>query len=226
MLAKQYGWLAGASYTNLRNIRGIEPIGLIDIDWEEYDFTKHLQAVKAHRPLITIAKDVVRARDLDRTLEQAYELIEWSKSVVIVPKDPKLGPELHYRIPKEFVLGYSVPTRYGGTRISIECFRGRPIHLLGGRPDVQRNIAETLSVASLDVNRFTLDAQYGDFFDGETFRPHPVGGYHRCLEDSIRNIEALWVSYNYEQSNGQSTNHKEGKNGRPSATEEARSRKL
>jgi catechol 2,3-dioxygenase-like lactoylglutathione lyase family enzyme len=71
----------------------------------------------------------------------------------------------------------------------------RPVHLLGGRPDVQRRLAELMPVVSMDCNRFTLDAAYGDYFDGETFRPHPVGGYDRCLRDSIKNINKLWRGY-------------------------------
>src|SRR2546423_413471 len=85
------------------------------------------------------------------------------------------------------IVGYSVPTKYGRTGIPLQYFRGRKVHLLGGRPDVQRKIACSLDVVSLDLNRFTLDAKFGDYFDGEIFRPHPVGGYHRCLRDSIRN---------------------------------------
>lgn len=194
-LARKMGWLAGASYVNLRNIRGFEPVGLIDVDWESYDFRRHLQAVKSCRPVITIARDIVRMGDLDRTLDQAYELAEWVEAVIVVPKARKLGNGLSELIPRDFVLGYSVPTRYGGTRIPLERFRGRPVHLLGGRPDVQRRIADHLSVVSLDVNRFTLDAKFGDFFDGQAFRRHPVGGYIRCLRDSIRNIDSLWENY-------------------------------
>jgi hypothetical protein len=195
--ALKAGWFAGASYTNLRDIRGLDNIGFIDIDWKNYDFQRHLLAVKRFRPLITIANDVVCSSNLNRTLDQAYALLEWSHSVVIVPKDPKLGPDLRDIIPEDFILGYSVPTRYGSTSIPTEHFSGRPVHLLGGRPDVQRKLGDLMPVCSLDVNRFTFDAKFGDFFDGERFRPHPVGGYHRCLQDSIRNIDRLWEDYEY-----------------------------
>jgi hypothetical protein len=114
--------------------------------------------------------------------------------VVIVPKDPLLESKLSKAIPPEFLLGFSVPTRYGGTEISPLAFK-RPVHLLGGRPDVQRRLANQMPVFSIDVNRFTLDAAYGDYFDGEKFRPHPRGGYHACLADSVINIRALWLDY-------------------------------
>jgi len=52
-----------------------------------------------------------------------------------------------------------------------------------------------MDVFSFDCNRFTLDAQFGDYFDGETFRPHPIGGYDRCIVDSVKNINRMWNSY-------------------------------
>jgi hypothetical protein len=112
---------------------------------------------------------------------------------VLVPKDPLLASRFA-ELPKEFLLGYSVPSRYGATRISPEAF-DRPVHLLGGRPDIQRRLAHQMPVFSIDANRFTLDAAFGDYFDGETFRPHPEGGYHKCLTDSVKNITALWTNY-------------------------------
>ena len=54
-----------------------------------------------------------------------------------------------------------------------------------------------MPVFSFDCNRFTLDASFGDYFDGEIFRPHPTGGYERCIEESIININALWDDYDW-----------------------------
>jgi hypothetical protein len=194
VLARRHGWLAGARYTNLRDVRRLDSLGFLDIDWRDYDFRRHLEAAKMTRPMVTVARDVVDRRYLPRTLDEAEELLIHAKHVVIVPKDVRLEPELEARIPSRFILGFSVPTRYGGTQISLSAFK-RPVHLLGGRPDVQRRVADQLSVFSIDCNRFTLDAAYGDYFDGETFRPHPRGGYERCLSDSIHNIDALWADY-------------------------------
>ena len=121
-------------------------------------------------------------------------MAQYAKQVIIVPKDPGLGEDMDEIIPEQFILGYSVPSAYGGTTISPDCFR-RPVHLLGGRPDVQRRLAERMHVVSFDCNRFTFDAEFGDYFDGETFRPHPRGGYERCIEDSVNNINLLWETY-------------------------------
>ncbi|HJY88794.1 MAG: DUF6610 family protein [Candidatus Acidiferrum sp.] len=193
-IARRFGWLPGARYTNLRDVREFERIGFLDIEWKDYCFKRHLEAVKATRPMVTVALDIHDPRSLQRILDQASELNLHSERVIIVPKHPSLRNKLDTVIPKRFWLGYSVPTRYGGTTIPPSFFK-RPVHLLGGRPDVQRRLAEMMPVVSLDCNRFTLDAAFGDYFDGDKFRPHPAGGYERCIHDSLKHINSIWKNY-------------------------------
>jgi hypothetical protein len=166
----------------------------LDIDWKHYDFARHLEAARRHNPLVTVARDVVSLRHLKSVLLEADELSRFAGHVVIVPKAAGFAGRLTELIPSHFLLGFSVPTRYGSTPLLPKEF-DRPVHLLGGRPDVQRQLAEQMPVVSLDCNRFTLDAAFGDYFDGEIFRPHPVGGYHRCIDDSLTNIANLWKTY-------------------------------
>lgn len=196
-IAVAQGWIPGARYTNLRDVRRFGHLAFLDIDWRRYDFDRHLRAAEETRPFLTVARDVEDRRDLSRILDQAYRLNEFCDIVMIVPKDEALSPDLEQQIPKEFFLAYSVPTRYGGTKIPPEAFR-RPTHLLGGRPDVQRRLANKIPVFSVDGNRFTLDARFGDYFDGERFRQHPIGGYKNCLADSVKNINGLWETYRFE----------------------------
>ena len=179
-IAVAQGWLPGARYTNLRDVKRFRPLGFLDIDWRRYDFRRHCELASHTRPMMTVARDVEDKRDLRSIVDQAYRLLEFARHVIIVPKDPLLAAQLTTSIPAEFILGYSVPTRYGGTKISPKAFK-RPVHLLGGRPDVQRKLADLMPVCSIDANRFTLDAAFGDYFDGQKFRPHPEGGYKRCL---------------------------------------------
>jgi hypothetical protein len=193
-IARTFGWLPGARYTNLRDLRRCERVGFIDIEWANYSFRRHLDAVRATRPLLTVAMDVTNPRRLPAILDQALELGLYCDRVVVVPKHLSMANQLDWIIPNQFILGYSVPTRYGGTTIPTNCFR-RPVHLLGGRPDVQRRLAEAMPVVSIDCNRFTLDAAFGDYFDGEIFRPHPRGGYERCIRDSLKNMNLLWTNY-------------------------------
>ena len=193
-VATNLGWLPGARYSNLRDVRRFDRLGFLDINWRNYSFSAHVAAAKATRPMLTVARDIEDISDLDEVLCQARELLRHSDDVVIVPKDPRFGEGLEERIPRDFILGFSVPTRYGGTTLCPTLFR-RPVHLLGGRPDVQRRLAATLSVHSIDCNRFTLDAAFGDYFDGVRFKPHPIGGYRECLTDSIHNINRIWLGY-------------------------------
>ena len=195
-IAQGHGWLPGARYTNLRDVRStkFKGRGFLDVDWRSYDFERHLAAAAATRPLMTVARDVVDITDLEAILREADKLRAFAAIVLVVPKDERMAGKLDKLIPDEFLLAYSVPTAYGRTPIPASSF-SRPVHLLGGRPDVQRQLAEELTVFSLDCNRFTLDARYGDFFDGDSFRPHPKGGYRRCIADSLSNINALWADY-------------------------------
>lgn len=194
-LASRRGWLTGARYTNLRDVRRHGPLGFLDVDWKHYDFDRHIEAARATRPLMTVARDIEHRSQLETVLKQARALAKHASFVVVVPKDPSLAGRLDRAIPPQYLLGYSVPTRYGATSIPVEAFGGRPVHLLGGRPDTQRALADRMNVVSIDGNRFTLDACFGDFFDGVRFRPHPQGGYKRCLSASLKHIDSLWASY-------------------------------
>jgi len=198
-IASQRGWLPAARYTNLRDVRTCDRLGFLDIEWRNYSFPAHLAAARSTQPLVTVARDIERSDELPRALDQAQELARHATYVVVVPKDPSLADGLAQLIPPHLLVGYSVPSRYGATRLSPAAFSGRRVHLLGGRPDTQRRLADVLEVVSIDCNRFTLDARYGDYFDGQRFRPHPRGGYRRCLRDSVRNIDTLWKRYSVAQ---------------------------
>ncbi len=195
-IAKEHGWHPAARYTNMRDIKTFEfeSNGFLDIDWKNYNFQRHLEAASTCRPKITIARDVECIFQLDSILKEAEKLSQYAEHVAIVPKDVTLNGRITELIPPEYILAFSVPTKYGGTQVDIESF-DRPVHLLGGRPDTQRKLADKLKVFSLDCNRFTLDARFGDYFDGDIFRPHPIGGYESCLIDSIRNINAIWENH-------------------------------
>jgi hypothetical protein len=195
-LALAEGWRPGARYTNLRDVRHVPfaHVGFLDIDWKNYCFESHLAAASRVRPFVTVARDIECMSQIDAVLSEADELQKHATRVIVVPKALGLEGRMHSLIPNEFLLGYSVPTKYGGTMISPEAFEWS-VHLLGGRPDAQRRLADRMPVVSIDCNRFTYDARYGDYFDGELFRPHQSGGYEACLKDSIANINGLWKGY-------------------------------
>ncbi|WP_223563862.1 DUF6610 family protein [Pantoea agglomerans] len=196
-ISEKHGWLPGVKYTNLRNIKGVdfEKKGFLDIDWKNYSFEKHLSAVIERKPFLTIARDVEDIYQLDSILKQAEVLKKYCEHVAIVPKDIRMNGNITSLIPKEYILAYSVPTRYGGTQVSLNSF-DRKVHLLGGRPDIQRSLGDKLDVFSIDGNRFTLDASFGYYFDGVRFVKNKINSYDYCLEESIRNISLIWKGYN------------------------------
>lgn len=149
-IAMDNGWHPAARYTNMRDVKTFrfKDVGFVDIDWKNYCFNRHLEIVTKHKPRITMARDVECIFQLDSILKEAESLLKHSHQVAIVPKDINLNGRLSELIPADFILAYSVPTKYGGTAVSIESF-DRPVHLLGGRPDVQRRLAENLKVYSM-----------------------------------------------------------------------------
>ena len=194
-VASSHGWLPGACYTNLRDLKGFKLVGFIDIKWENYSFKKHLEAVKSIRPLFTMACDVTDCKHLQKTIDEALELKQFCSNVIIIPKDPKLECYENLGVPEEFVLGYSVPSKYGKTSLQISSFKTK-VHLLGGRPDIQRQLGDIMNIHSIDCNRFTIDAKYGYYFDGKQFKKHLNGGYENCIIESLKNINKIWLEYN------------------------------
>src|SRR6201993_3877807 len=99
-IAGRYGWMPGARYTNLRDVRHCARVGFIDIEWKNYSFQRHLEAVKLTRPFMTVARDIENAKHLERILDEACTLAMYCTRVVIVPKDPTLARVLNSAIPK------------------------------------------------------------------------------------------------------------------------------
>src|SRR5262249_48354755 len=57
-IAVAQGWLPGARYTNLRDVRRFGRLGFLDIEWKRYDFQRHLEAAAHTRPMLTVARDI------------------------------------------------------------------------------------------------------------------------------------------------------------------------
>lgn len=188
-----HGWLPAARYTNLRDVKSYPRLGFLDIDWKAYDLEAHIRAAEKTRPHITIARDVENLERLPEILDEADALLAYSERVAIVPKDERFSQyRLSDLIPPRFMLAYSVPSRYGGTSVPPELF-DRDTHLLGGSPARQLELADKLQVYSLDCNRFTIDAKFGDRFDGTRFVNARHLGYRECLRQSVLAINDAWL---------------------------------
>jgi len=99
-------------------------------------------------------------------LEWAEEAAQFSKVVMIVPKVTGIIARLPRTIGGADVrLGYSVPTKHGGTFVPAWEFSGWPVHLLGGSPHKQRELSAYFDTVSIDGNMFQkMAVRYCSFY--------------------------------------------------------------
>ena len=143
-------------------------IVFIDNEFKGYDHSAHVAAVKLLQPKYATTRDVMNRGQCDAAgidfypleaiLDMAAEVEQYAQRVVLIPKYDCVDD-----IPERFMLGYSVPSSYGGTPLPLEAFQGRDTHLLGGSWKLQRKALSVLgkSVVSLDNNMVMKVAQYG-----------------------------------------------------------------
>lgn len=161
---------ASRALTKLRDLLPDIPVTFIDNDWHNYDHAQHVAVVAEHRPKYATVRDVMTKRQceaagveyypFEQIMEMAQEVGEHTDNVIVVPKYDCLE-----KIPEEYVVGFSVPTSYGGTPMPAEAVRGRRVHLLGGSWAKQRQYLELLGddVVSFDNNHLFRVALYGHF---------------------------------------------------------------
>ena len=171
-----------------------------------------MAALARHRPAVATVLDWEREEQLMEVLSWAEEAAQYAgEAVVIIPKVPGGVPSLPRAIGgRRVVLGYSVPTSYGGSPLALWEIAGWPVHLLGGQPhkqlvcyDYLRGIAE---VVSADGNAACMQAHRGRFWCREkspVVRSHwwqlreagderTEGVNLECLRRSLENIKAAW----------------------------------
>ena len=154
-LAVESGWWYGFRSDSNHYAQELGPVALLDSHWEmgKVDWPRHLKTAAEVRPWLATVPDTMTEEQLPLTLAQAEELSPHCEQVLIVPK----APGLIERIPREIkgkrvVLGYSVPTSYGGTELPLWDFAGWPVHLLGGSAREQCELCGYLNVVSADGN--------------------------------------------------------------------------
>jgi hypothetical protein len=161
-IAIKSGFLYGAQ---LPNTIYFQPY-FADQDWKEPDRDGYMDALRFHGPHMATVLDWEFPEQLPDVLGWAEEAAEHVDVVVVIPKVIGGVKQIPEKIGgKRVRLGYSVPSSYGSTRVPLTEFLGRPIHILGGSPQVQMCLAgaswrgrkllleaEALNVASVDCN--------------------------------------------------------------------------
>lgn len=145
-------------------------IGLMDNEWHDYDHAAHVAGVAEAKPKYATVRDVMTKAQceaagvdflpLEEILEMAQDVAQHADHVIVIPKYDCLD-----KIPEEYVIGFSVPTSYGGTPMPASALRGRRVHLLGGSWKNQRAYLDILGedVVSLDNNHLLRISEWGKF---------------------------------------------------------------
>lgn len=129
------------------------PLYFADQDWKNPKKEAYLNAIAEHRPHMATVLDLEKPEQFNEVMGWAEEIAQYVEVIGIIPKYTGAIAQLPRKINgKEVRLCYSVPTKYGGTNIPIWEFTGWPIHLLGGSPHKQMEIAKYIKVDSVDGN--------------------------------------------------------------------------
>jgi hypothetical protein len=128
------------------------PVYFADQNWKSPDRTAYMAALGKHRPFMASVIDWERIEQRAEVLSWAEEAAQFVSVVMIIPKVSGI-PTLPRRIGStEVRLGYSVPTKHGGTSLHLAEFFGWGVHLLGGSPGSQMRLARYMDVKSADGN--------------------------------------------------------------------------
>ena len=201
-VAVEAGWLYGCKLPK----KPYGPLYMADQNWKKPNRAAYMEALSTYKPKIATVVDWERQEQLPEVLDWAEEASQHVDRVIIIPKVNGGIQQIPERINgKEIILGYSVPTKYGGTQLMIHEFAKRPVHLLGGSPQKQLNtflhMRNMTDVVSLDCNTMvrmanatcafwenrrwkTLRAADGSRFDGN--------GPNEAFRRSIINIMEYW----------------------------------
>ena len=138
-----------------------------DQNWKNPQLDQYVSAVAKHRPEMASVLDWERREQLPEVLAWAESIAPYVNTVMIIPKIIGGIPSIPRVIgAKPVRLGYSVPTKHGGTTVPYSEFCGWDVHLLGGNPHTQRRLAHFMNVVSVDGNMIMkMATQYVAFYD-------------------------------------------------------------
>lgn len=172
-------------------------IHFADQNWKRPDRARYMTALAEYRPHMASVLDLEHEAQLPEVLEWAEEAAQFVRVVMIIPKVFGIIPRLPWRIGGADVrLGYSVPTKHGGTEVPVWEFFGWPVHLLGGSPHRQMAIRKYLDVRSVDGNMpQKIALNYSKYWSGGKWRddvPQMADAPYEAFARSCQNIYAAW----------------------------------
>lgn len=148
------------------------PPAFVDQNWKSPDRVKYMAALAQHRPYMASVLDWERRDQLSEVLSWAEEAAAFAEVVMIIPEVPRHVHLIPKAIGNKPVrLGFSIPTRHGGTACHPVEFMDYPVHLLGGSPHAQMKWFSLIPrVVSVDGNmHHKLATRYGAFWSAVSF---------------------------------------------------------
>lgn len=154
-----------------------------DQDWKAPNLNKYIEAVEKYKPRLATVLDWERWSQLGTVIHWAYVIAPYiQEAIIIIPKVKTSRSGWQDYIPRSIRgvkvrLGYSVSTGFAETTVPLTNFMGWDVHLLGGSPIKQGQLAglhlsdnflvdaPKLNIVSVDGNYHLLMAtKYNQFF--------------------------------------------------------------
>jgi len=203
--AEQYGWLVGAELSYIghheRHGRALE---FIDMAWDEPKPDELIAACMKHEPTYAIAGDYEHTDDgelvgepIDVVNERAHQLTQWVDYPIAVPHRPGEPDE----VPDCALVGYSTPTRYGGTEAPLWEYQDKDVHVLGGTMNGIKTVVDHLAgqINSIDTNTMHRDAtQFGEYWSHSGKQRKKTPGIKNDIVEAYEN-SILNMTYAFEQ---------------------------
>lgn len=205
----KYGFLHGAQFPCHVYFKNVF---FADQNWKEPNFKNYLQGIQYYRPHMATVLDWEQIEQFEEVLFWAKTISPYVKKIIIIPKViGKVHRIPHYINNRKVILGYSIPTSHGGTKVPIEEFQGWPVHLLGGSPEKQMDVwkenKSDLNIFSCDGNYIFRQARRNQFWSpyliskarNKRWPQHnEVNGYqgldapYEAIRLSCQNIQETW----------------------------------
>lgn len=162
-IATSYGFLYGVQLP--ATVYG--ELHFADQDWKKPNLEKYAAAVAKHRPKMASVLDWEKREQLPKVLNWAEAVAPFVEVIMIIPKVIGGMSSIPCVIGgKPVRVGYSVPTRHGGTAVPYADFNGWSVHILGGNPHTQFRLKHFMHVVSVDGNMFQkMATQFNAFYD-------------------------------------------------------------
>lgn len=130
----------------------------------------YMKALAKHQPYMATVLDLERPEQFEEVCLWVIEARRYVTKVVIIPKYSGAIAQLKKVFGLDWIAGYSVETSYGKTDVAVEEFAGLEVHLLGGDPMRQYELASCFNTVSVDCNMHMQHARRNMFFSNARTR--------------------------------------------------------